>query len=65
MGGMDNELIPFLSDNGACAEIMARTDGHDPDAVPGSAASYLCIVPGWFTACNAPFLKHNSRVHEG
>lgn len=65
MGAMDNTLILFLSDNGASAEIMVRADGHDPNAAPGSAASYLCLGPGWSTACNTPFRKHKTWVHEG
>jgi arylsulfatase A-like enzyme len=65
MGAYDNTLLIFLSDNGASAEIMVRGDGHDPDAVPGSAATFLCLGPGWSTMCNAPFRKHKTWVHEG
>ena len=65
MGAFDNTLIFFLSDNGASAEIMVRTDGHDPTATPGSGPSYLCLGPGWSTTCNAPFRRHKTWVHEG
>ena len=65
MNALDNTLIFFLSDNGASAEIMVRTDGHDPSADPGSAASYLCLGPGWSTTCNTPFRSHKTWVHEG
>lgn len=65
MGAIQNTLIMFLSDNGASAEIMVRSDGHDPDAAPGSAASYLCLGPGWSTSCNTPFRRHKTWVHEG
>ena len=65
MGVLDNTLILFLSDNGASAEIMVRGDGHDPDAAPGSAESYLCLGPGWSTCCNTPFRRHKTWVHEG
>ena len=65
MGAWDNTLILFLSDNGASAEIMVRDDGHDPQATPGSAASHLCLGPGWSTTCNTPFRKHKTWVHEG
>ncbi len=44
---LNNTLLMFLSDNGASAEIMVRGDGHDPQAAPGSAASFLCLGPGW------------------
>ncbi len=65
MDALDNTLIVFLSDNGASAEIMVRDDWHDPDAAPGSAATYLCLGPGWSTMCNTPFRKHKTWVHEG
>ncbi len=65
MGALNDTLILFLSDNGASAEIMVRGDGHDPAAAPGSAASYLCLGPGWSGHCNAPFRRHKTWVHEG
>lgn len=65
MKELDNTLVIFLSDNGCSAEIMVRGDGHNPDAPPGSAGSYLCIGPGWSNACNTPFRKHKTWVHEG
>jgi arylsulfatase len=65
MDAFENTLILFLSDNGASAEIMVRSDGHDPQASPGSAASYLCLGPGWSTTCNTPFRRHKTWVHEG
>ncbi len=65
MDAVDNTLILFLSDNGASAEIMVRDDGHDPNAVPGSAATHLCLGPGWSTVANTPFRRHKTWVHEG
>ena len=65
MGAFENTLILFLSDNGASAEIMVRDDGHDPQAAPGSAATYLCLGPGWSTTANTPFRRHKTWVHEG
>ena len=65
MKAFDNTLIFFLSDNGASAEIMVRDDGHDPNADPGSAATYLCLGPGWSTTANTPFRRHKTWVHEG
>ncbi len=65
MKALDNTLILFLSDNGASAEIMVRDDGHDPAAAPGSAATYLCLGPGWSTTSNTPFRRHKTWVHEG
>jgi arylsulfatase len=65
MGAFENTLICFASDNGASAEIMVRNGGHDPAAPPGSAASYLCLGPGFSSACNTPFRRHKTWTHEG
>jgi arylsulfatase len=65
MKALDDTLILFLSDNGASAEIMIRDDGHDPAAPPGSAATHLCLGPGWSAAANTPFRRHKTWVHEG
>lgn len=65
MKAFDNTLIVFFSDNGASAEIMVRGDGHDPKAAPGSAATYLCLGPGWSSAANTPLRRHKTWVHEG
>jgi len=65
MGAAENTLVIFLSDNGASAEIMVRGDGHDPQAAPGSAGSFLCLGPGFSSAGNTPFRRHKTWVHEG
>ena len=65
MNALENTLIFFLSDNGASAEIMIRDDGHDPAAPAGSAATHLCLGPGWSTVANTPFRRHKTWVHEG
>jgi arylsulfatase A-like enzyme len=65
MKAFDNTIIFFASDNGASAEIMVRDGGHDPAAPPGSAKSYLCLGPGFSSACNTPFRRHKTWVHEG
>jgi len=61
----EDTLIFFASDNGASAEIMVRHGGHDPTAEPGSAATYLCLGPGFSSASNTPFRRHKTWVHEG
>ena len=65
MGAFENTLIFFMSDNGASAEIMVRDDGHERAAAAGSAASHLCLGPGWSTVANTPFRRHKTWVHEG
>lgn len=65
MGAWDNTLILFASDNGASAEMMVRGDGHDRNAAPGSAETFLCLGPGWSTCSNTPFRRHKTWTHEG
>lgn len=65
MDVFENTVIVFASDNGASAEIMVRNGGHDPAASPGSAASYLCLGPGFSSASNTPMRRHKTWVHEG
>ncbi len=65
MQAFENTLVCFLSDNGASTEIMVRGEGHDPAAAPGSAATYLCLGPGFSSAANTPFRRHKTWVHEG
>ena len=65
MGADKNTLILFLSDNGASAEQIVRGEGNDKNAPLGSAGSYLCLGPGFSTACNTPFRRHKHWTHEG
>ena len=65
MKQFENTLLLFASDNGASAEIMVRHGGHDPQASPGSAATYLCLGPGFSSVGNTPFRRHKTWVHEG
>lgn len=65
MHALDDTLILFASDNGASAEIMIRGDGHDRQAYPGSAETFLCLGPGWSTVANTPNRRHKTWVHEG
>ena len=65
MKAFENTLILFASDNGASAEIMIRSGGHDPQAPLGSSKSYLCLGPGFSSAGNTPFRRHKTWVHEG
>ena len=65
MDAFEDTLILFLSDNGASCELIVRSDGHDPEAEPGSAATFLCLGPGGSTVANTPFRRHKMWVHEG
>ena len=61
----ENTIICFASDNGASAEIMVRHGGHDRSVPLGSEKSYPCLGPGFSNACNTPFRRHKTWVHEG
>lgn len=52
-GELDNTLIMFLSDNGACPE-----GGRSPNY-------YGTYLYPWACASNTPYRKYKSRVHEG
>jgi arylsulfatase len=65
MNAYENTIIMFASDNGATAEILIRDGGHDPKAELGTAATHLCLGPGFSSAANTPFRRHKTWVHEG
>jgi arylsulfatase A-like enzyme len=67
MGELDNTLIMFLSDNGACAEEgplgFEALGGWDGDL--GTKDSYASYGRSWSNASNTPFRLHKQWVHEG
>lgn len=65
MGERENTVVLYMSDNGASAELIVRGDGHDQQASPGSAPTYLSIGPGWSTAANTPLRLHKHWTNEG
>jgi arylsulfatase len=75
-GEMENTLIFFLSDNGACAEWDPF--GFDGDSGPnnvlhrgaelekmGLPGSYLSYGSAWANACDTPFRLYKHYTHEG
>jgi arylsulfatase len=75
-GDLDNTLILFLSDNGACAEWDPF--GFDGSSGPknvlhtgeqlaamGGAKTYHSYGSGWANACNTPFRLYKHDCHEG
>ena len=59
---LDNTLIFFLSDNGASPE---NYPDNNPEIMPGAKETYQTVGPEWANACNTPFAKYKTYVHEG
>lgn len=65
-GRLDNTLVLFLSDNGACAETgPLGHDFWDNGVTPGGEESYQSYGRSWANASNTPFRYHKHWVHEG
>lgn len=64
-GQLDNTLIVFLSDNGACAENVARRNFNDPSVKIGQPGSYVTYDTPWANVSNTPFRKYKRFLHEG
>ena len=73
---LDNTLILFLSDNGACAEwdpwgfdTSSGPDNilHTGDALAGMGqpGTYHSYGSGWANACNTPWRLYKHYIHEG
>ena len=64
-GKLENTLIMFASDNGACAEgTGARTRSRKLEDF-GTVASYETVGVKWATVQNTPLRKHKNATHEG
>ncbi|MHC4463053.1 MAG: arylsulfatase [Planctomycetota bacterium] len=61
MGVVENTLLLFLSDNGACP--FQRT--KRPKIPPWRSDSYLTYHKGWAQLCNTPFRLYKQNQHEG
>ena len=66
---LDNTLLLFLSDNGACptggplgAAGMRR---GNPRAATGSADSFVAYGSAWANVGNTPFRRYKAEVYEG
>jgi arylsulfatase len=74
-GQLDNTLIVYLQDNGACAEPYGRNPGagkakgnkapKGPLPMPGPAESNVGYGEGWANVSNTPFRLYKHWVHEG
>ena len=65
-GRLDNTLVLFLSDNGACHESGALgRDFWGNGVEPGGPDSYQSYGRSWSNAGNTPFRLHKHWTHEG
>ncbi|MBW3634974.1 MAG: arylsulfatase [Armatimonadetes bacterium] len=62
MGVRDNTLVFFLSDNGACAELIHRSR---EGALPGVRLSFESYGIGWANLGSTPFRLYKHWTHEG
>ena len=67
MGRINNTVIMFLSDNGACHESGLLGHNFRPDLTGpiGTINSYHSYGRSWSNASNTPFRLHKHWVHEG
>ena len=66
-GRLDNTLVMFLSDNGACHEggLLGGDMRKDLTGPTGTVDSYRTYGQSWSNAGNTPFRKHKHWTHEG
>ena len=64
-GKLDNTLIMFASDNGACAEGSGAHIKSDKLEDFGTVASYETVGQSWATVQNTPLRKWKNYSHEG
>ena len=64
-GKLDNTLIMFASDNGACAEETGAVVFSDAPEDAGTIASYDTVGESWAIVQNTPFRFYKNYSHEG
>lgn len=66
-GDLDNTVVLFLSDNGACHEggMLGGDMRKDLRGPTGTVDSYRTYGRSWSNVGNTPFRKHKHWMHEG
>ncbi|MGC4003171.1 MAG: arylsulfatase [Pirellulales bacterium] len=62
---LDDTLILFMQDNGACAEDMGRVAALKAGTLPGPKESNLAYGENWANVSNTPFREYKHWTHEG
>jgi arylsulfatase A-like enzyme len=64
---LDNTLILYLQDNGACAEGIGRAANKAGIAppMPGPTETFISYGQSWANVSNTPFRYYKHFVHEG
>lgn len=67
LGKLDNTVIFFLSDNGACQEggVLGKGSRDMVKNPPLETTSGVRLGLAWANACNTPFRLYKHFVHEG
>ncbi len=60
-GEMDNTIILFLVDNGACPFYSNKI----PDIPPGPDSSYWSLRSSWANLCNTPYRQYKQTGYKG
>ncbi len=60
-GQLDNTVIMFMSDNGACAELISR----GRKAMDGTADTYESYRINWANLSSTPYRQYKHYTHEG
>lgn len=65
-GKLDNTLILFLSDNGACAEPYNEFGGGDFNSINDpNTGGMVSVGSGWANMQNTPFRRYKNTPYEG
>jgi len=65
LGQLDNTLILFAADNGACAENVENAISKKFKGEMGTVGYYACLGKDWANVCNTPFKKAKNSSYEG
>jgi arylsulfatase A-like enzyme len=66
LGKVEETLVLFLSDNGACHETGPLGFDRRDNGIPaGGVDSYMSYGRSWSNASNTPFRMHKHWTHEG